>query len=160
MDPRADIELLREYTTNAVEEAFAELVTRVGTGTDWQAISRGGWFYQTLLKKDGSLWAMQLRNVTIGSPPEPLQLTRVDVGKDLMAFGAGQGHDAFGVALTREGEVWTWGKVLGEHTPDHPNLQSLAKLIGWSTHRFESKPVTRDNPWLLPDLDPSDPSTE
>ena len=28
MDPRADIELLREYTTNGVEEAFAELVKR------------------------------------------------------------------------------------------------------------------------------------
>src|SRR5437867_10665381 len=98
--------------------------------------------------------------LTIGSQTEPLQVTRVAVGKNLMAFGAGQGHDAFGVALTREGEVWTWGKVLGEHTPGHPNLQSLARLIGWKTHRFESKPVTRDKPWLLPNLDPSDSSME
>ena len=55
-----------------------------------------------------------------------------------------------GVALTRDGEVWTWGKILGEYTVAHTNLQALANTLGWKTDRFESKPVMRDEPWLLP----------
>ena len=58
-----------------------------------------------------------------------------------------------GVALTRDGEVWTWGDVLGEHTPAHPKLESLATGIGWKTDRFQSKLVRRDKPWQLPNME-------
>lgn len=34
----------------------------------------------------------------------------------------------------------------------HPILRSLAKRFGWEPGRFESKPVMRDEPWVLPNM--------
>jgi len=129
---------------------------RVGTDSDWKAISSfGGWNYEVLMKKDGSLWGLQAPSLAPVSAPKPLRVTRLDLQKDFVAF-AGAGRIPIGAVLTRDGEVWTWGKVLGQHTPERKSLQQLAKLarrvhlnVDWG----ESKFVMRDKPWRLPNLD-------
>ncbi len=123
---------------------------RVGADSDWQAITRSGWHYQLLLKRDGSLWSMK---VITGNPgATKLETARIGWGKKLAAF-AGSGRFPIGVVLTRDGEVWTWGRVLGQSTPASTNLESFAKAIGWKTDRFESKPVMRSKPWQLPNTE-------
>jgi hypothetical protein len=70
--------------------------------------------YLLLRKIDGSLWCFR--------PPDfgkLAQLKRITLQKDIVAFGAGSG---LGAALTRDGEVWTWGKVIGEHLDLSPNF--------------------------------------
>jgi len=49
----------------------------------------------------------------------------------------------------------TWGKVLGQHTPERKSLQQLARLarrwhlnVEWGESEF----VMRDKPWRLPNL--------
>jgi len=133
---------------------------QVGTNVDWRAISAFGWFYQLLLKKDGALWSLWAET---GSSPKPLRVTRVNLTNDIVAFDSvGRGHPV-GVVLTRDGEVWTWGRVLAEHTPAYPSLQAIAKLaqrlhlgVDWGN----SRPVTRQDPWQINKLDPEPPTTK
>ncbi len=94
---------------------------------DWQSIAaQPGGFYHILKKKDGSFWALDAaehRTIKPDSKYAPLKVKKIDLQKDVVAFAAG--GDDQGIMLTRDGEVWTWGKVLGEHStkdfvgPDH-----------------------------------------
>ena len=97
-------------------------------------------FYQLLKKRDGSLWALDAYEHRLGEKARnsPVTFPKIELKKDIVAFGA---TGITGVALTRDGEVWTWGKVLGE--PD-------------ATGDFEG--VRRDIPWQLPNIDPNVPS--
>lgn len=92
---------------------------QVGTDSDWASCASSPFgFYQLLRKKDGSLWAMDAsdhRYVKPASEYKPVKFVKIDLNKDIVAYIAG--GDNIGVALTRDGEVWTWGKVLGEHSP-------------------------------------------
>ena len=99
--------------------------TRVGTNTDWLSIPAcGAWWCLGLTKKDGSLWLMDASDGQPNGPRppyKPVQFRRVELPKDVVAYAAGAAHAAapgihapIGVALTREGEVWTWGMVLGD----------------------------------------------
>ena len=102
-------------------------LTEIGTDNDWQACSCSGSHYLLLMKKNGSLWSMR--------PPDsgqPAQLKRINLQKDIVAIGGGSG---LGVSLTRDGEVWTWGKVIGEHLELSPKFTVL------------------DNPWQLSNLE-------
>jgi alpha-tubulin suppressor-like RCC1 family protein len=133
--------------------------TRVGTNADWQAISPNGWLYQVLLKKDGSLWALHASYPKPGTNLIVPQLTRLNLKKGFVAF-AGGGTRAFGVILTPDGEVWTWGKVLGKDIPESPMFRYFAKLLRHVSIRVdwgEAKPTMRDKPWQLP-VCPSDPA--
>ncbi len=70
--------------------------------------------------------------------------------KDVVAFGGG--HHGFGAALTRQGEVWTWGEALGRHTGGIAVLQfvsGLLKRVGVQTHWGEPRPVTFKEPERL-----------
>ena len=67
--------------------------------------------------------------------------------------------DSTGVVLTRDGEVWTWGKAFGEYTPVSRVLASLSRWVHFPKEsRLEN--VMRAKPWQLPNVDPRDPSTK
>jgi RNA polymerase sigma factor (sigma-70 family) len=116
---------------------------QVGTDSDWQSCaSQPGGFYQLLMKKDGSLWAMDASDHRIVKPwseYKPIKFVKIDLNKDIVAFVAG--GDNMGVALTRDGEVWAWGNVIGEHSsnafrgPNHIHISPKYKII--------------DKPWQL-----------
>jgi alpha-tubulin suppressor-like RCC1 family protein len=93
---------------------------QVGQETDWQSCSGGaGGFYQLLMKKDGSLWALDASEHRIIKPAseyKPVKLQKIAFKKDVAAYAAGM--DNIGIVLTRDGEVWTWGSVIGELTPE------------------------------------------
>jgi RNA polymerase sigma factor (sigma-70 family) len=143
--------------TGVTDHALDASPKRVGNDHDWQAISPLGSNYRLLVKKDGSLWGMQSE---AGFVPIPLRLTRIDFNKSWVAYN-GNGRFPMGVVLTSDGEVWTWGRVLGEHTPEHSSLQYLAQAarrlhlrVDWGA----SQPVIRARPWILPVSD--NPSSE
>ena len=144
--------------TDPHDETLDTTPVRVGTNTDWQAGSFSGAFYHVLRKKDGSLWSLDASEHRVRKPASsyrPLEFRRIDLHKDLVAFGAM--GDSTGVALTRDGEVWTWGVALGEYTPVSQALASLSRWVHLSKEpRLEN--VMRAKPWQLPNVDPSDPS--
>jgi alpha-tubulin suppressor-like RCC1 family protein len=121
---------------NGLDGSFAKLTPiQVGTESDWQSFSSSpGCFYHILRKKDGSLWALDAsEHRTIKSPSsyKPVPLRKIDFNKDIAAYAAG--GDNIGIVLTRDGEVWTWGNVLGEHPPSdyfgtHPHEVKYPKL--------------------------------
>jgi alpha-tubulin suppressor-like RCC1 family protein len=100
---------------------------QVGTDSDWQSCASAGSFYALLMKKDGSLWAMDASDHRIIKPDseyKPIVFRKIDVPKDIVSYVAG--GDNIGVVLTRDGEVWTWGNVMGQHSPEDyvgPNHQ-------------------------------------
>ena len=112
----------------------------IGTENDWRAVSDSEYFYHVLMKKDGALWAMDASDYTLLNKTnhEPVQFRRLDLRNEVVAFGAA-GRGMMGVALTRDGEVWTWGTVLG-----------VATAEGAERPR-------RATPWQLPNLDPDAP---
>jgi RNA polymerase sigma factor (sigma-70 family) len=125
------------YTGVAVQ-VLNPTPAQVGTENNWQAISGAEYFYHVLMKKDGSLWAMDASDYRIAKTDhEAVQLKRIDLRKDFATFGTTGGK--MGVALTRDGEVWTWGTVLGL-----PSEQDVER-------------VRRDTPWLLPNAVPDFP---
>ena len=91
---------------------------QVGAEKDWRSCaSSPGGFYLLLMKRDGSLWALDASEHRMVKPDaqyQPVKLRKIDLNKDIVSFGAG--GDSIGVALTRDGEVWTWGEVTGEHS--------------------------------------------
>lgn len=118
--------------TGAPIKLLNPMPLQVGTERDWKAISDSEYFYHVLMKTDGSLWSMDASDHALVNKREPVRLKRVPLKKDFVAFGVvGRG----GVALTRDGEVWTWGTVLGIPTPENAE-----------------RPI-RDAPWLLPNQD-------
>lgn len=131
--------------TNATS---CEVPVRVGTNNDWQAISADGCRYQILSKKDGSLWALSAASDDSARP----LLKPLNFGKEVVAFGGFSSRWPVGVLVMSDGEVRTWGRVLGESTPANPFLQMLAKLVGRFGYRVdwgESKPVIRKEVWRL-----------
>jgi alpha-tubulin suppressor-like RCC1 family protein len=120
---------------------------QVGNETDWQScISTPGGFYHILKKKGGSLWALDASDHRLVKPDseyKPVKLQKIDLNKDVVAIGGG--GDGFGVVLTRDGEVWTWGRVIGEHSP---------KDFWASNHKWlipESETI--DKPWEVSNAD-------
>lgn len=122
---------------------------RVGNESDWKACASTEYFYHLLTKKDGSLWALDASDHSKGlKKPKPAEFRKINLRKDIVAFGT-TGRDGMGVALTRDGEVWTWGAVLGEYKPVRPNAKDIVY-----------EPVLRQEPWLLPNIPPSQPSLQ
>ncbi|HLP77963.1 MAG TPA: hypothetical protein VK327_13720 [Candidatus Paceibacterota bacterium] len=124
----------------------SEIPGRIGMESDWEScIASSGGTSLLLKKKDGSFWTLQ-SNAT--GPT----LTRVELPKDVVAFGAGGG--AFAVA-TKSGEVWTWGMVLGQPTTRFRIQRTLIEWswrLGWKKlPRGVIRPETifRPQPWQL-----------
>jgi alpha-tubulin suppressor-like RCC1 family protein len=146
--------------------------TRVGTNSDWQFVSCAEWardIYVVLWKKDGSLWSLQ----SLYANATNLQPTQINLRKNWVAVAGGGGgnigsigmHDGVcsGVAITRDGEVWAWGRALGEFTPAHPLLQAFAALanklranVRWGKPR----PIMREQPWPLRNVDTNEISAK
>jgi len=116
---------------------------QVGTENDWESCaSTSGGFYHLLKKTNGSLWALDAsehRKVKPASEYKPVQLREINLRKDIVAFAAG--GDNIGVVLTRDGEVWTWGNVLGRHSPKD----------FWTPNGKPAYPTYKsiDEPWQL-----------
>lgn len=133
----------RFYTQTPDTEATLE-PRQVGRETDWQSCaSAAGWHYQLLRKKDGSLWAMDAADhhfVKPDSEYQPVKFTRITWSKDIAAYTAGE--DNLGVIMTANGEVWTWGRVIGELSPNDysgvndPNSRIIKKP--WQLSNFDS----------------------
>ena len=136
--------------TDAPQSACAT-PTQVGTSTDWLLVSSSdGGRHHFLRKRDGSFWVMQAPDFGTVS------FKRVHFPKEVVAFDSGGG--AFAV-LTRDGEVWTCGTVLGEQTTNdriwdffERNLYKVGIKNLW--HRPAT--ITRDEPWQLRNVDPKD----
>jgi alpha-tubulin suppressor-like RCC1 family protein len=120
---------------------------RVGKDDDWQAMSSPpGCLYMLLRKKDGSLWtldASEHRRVKQDNEYKPLAFRKLDFSKDIAAFAAG--GDNMGIILTGEGEVWTWGRVIGEHSPKD--------FWGPKNQRLDPKYRNIGKPWRVANID-------
>lgn len=81
---------------------------------------------------------------------DPRRLRRIELQNDIVAFGTGR-HGA-GVALTADGQVWTWGEAMGRATRPIPPLQLLSKSlnrIGLNAQWGDPHPVTLKRPTPL-----------
>jgi alpha-tubulin suppressor-like RCC1 family protein len=117
-----------------------------------------------LMRQDGSLWALDdvldQRGKRLGNPAwkmQPVPLRRIALQKDIVAFSGGRHH--LGVAVTGEGEVWTWGWALGQRSPATAIVQALSQLLNragvrnnWGQGRTDH--VVHPEPWQLPNLPP------
>jgi alpha-tubulin suppressor-like RCC1 family protein len=135
------------FYTQAPDTSLNAVPQQVGTEDDWQSCaSLPGGLYHILKKKDGSFWALDAsehRRVKPATAYKPVKLRKLSLPKDIVAFTAG--GDNIGVILTRDGEVWTWGRVIGELSPKDywgPNGKPLYP---------ESKVI--DKPWQLLNID-------
>jgi alpha-tubulin suppressor-like RCC1 family protein len=150
--------------TSTQDQTLNTTPTQVGTNSDWRAIPAcGGWWCQGLTKKDGSLWLMDMSDSKPNgprSPYKPVRFRRVELQKDVVAYAAGAAHAAapgvhapIGVALTRDGEVWTWGLVLGDPRGLGDRLRyqavTLAQHFGYKGGPPDAAPVIRPTPWRL-----------
>jgi len=116
------------------------------------------------MKQDGSLWALDdvldQRGQRIGNPAWTMQSVpprRIALPKDIVAFVGGS--QRLGVALTRDGEVWTWGRSLGQRTVMAAAVQSLSRLLNRLGIRNQwgqdaSSRVIHPDPWQLPNVPP------
>jgi len=114
---------------------------QIGSDNNWQACFCSGSHYLVLKKKDGSLWRVDSIDTA-----KPALWKRVDIQKEFIAIGSGSG---LGAALTRDGEVWTWGKAIGE---------SVTKFSGSGRNVQIVEPTYTviDKPWQLSNVDSAD----
>ena len=127
---------LANVYTGATDPNAIRTPVQVGTANDWLACSSSGAFYHIFKKQDGSLWALDASEHHIVKPDSayhPIKLQKLNFNHTPAAFVAG-GND-IGVILTPDGEFWTWGTVIGEHTqkdyfgPNGQNLDPKMKVI-------------------------------
>jgi hypothetical protein len=155
--------------TDTHDPALDSRPTRIGTNSDWRSIPACGlWWRQGLTRKDGSLWLMDASDYDANWPPnhaKALRFRRFELPKDVVAYTAGDAHGAamgvhapIGVALTRDGEVWTWGLMLGDPRGLGNRLAyravRLANRFGYKGEPPYAAPVIRQTPWRLPHLEP------
>jgi alpha-tubulin suppressor-like RCC1 family protein len=148
--------------TNPVQNTIP---TRLGTDSDWRSISASaGWWCQGLTKRDGSLWLLDASDMDANGPRRPnpqIRFRRARFQQPYVAYAGGAAHAAppgvhgtLGVVLTADGEVWTWGMVLGEPLSLKGEAQALlASLIRVFNRKIpEPAPpaVFHARPWQLP----------
>jgi alpha-tubulin suppressor-like RCC1 family protein len=82
--------------------------TRIGTATNWQAVSTGI-FHSLALKKDGTIWAWGYNNAgQIGDGTFDDRFTPTQIGTDNDWQAIETGH-YFCLALKKDGTLWAWG---------------------------------------------------
>jgi alpha-tubulin suppressor-like RCC1 family protein len=146
--------------TGASDTAQDAIPTRVGTNSDWRSIcATTGWWCNGLIKKDGSLWFMDASEGKPNGPRtpyQPVQFRRIEFQKDYVAYAAGAVHAAapgvhgpIGVVLTRNGEVWTWGMVLGDPLTLKNRSEALWNYLHFKIPSPDPPPVFREKPWQV-----------
>ncbi|MDB6026186.1 MAG: regulator of chromosome condensation [Verrucomicrobiales bacterium] len=139
--------LKANFYTKAADESSNATPMQVGTENDWKSCaSSPSCFYHILQKTDGSLWALDAsehRTVKEAKQYKPITLRKIDLHKDIAAFTAG--GDNIGMVMTPDGEVWTWGRVVGEFAPKDYMSNKGEQLFP------KSKDI--DKPWQLSNLD-------
>jgi len=135
--------------TGSSDKTISLTPQQIGTDTDWQSISSAGGFYHLLRKKDGALWvldASEHRRIKPDSDYKPIAPKKIDFTADIAAYAAS--GDNIGVILTRDGEVWTWGNVLGEYAQ-----KDFFKKIGNRYKGLDPKYRKIDHPWRVANID-------
>jgi len=157
--------------TDSQNPALDATPMRVGTNSDWASIPACGlWWRQGLTKKDGSLWLMDASEFDLNGPPRAdkrVHFRRTKLQRAVVAYTAGDAHAAMGVhapigvALTRDGEVWTWGLILGDPRSLGNRLEywavEFARRFGYKGGPLDAGPVIRQRPWQLPIVGPGTP---
>ena len=141
--------LMANFYTQTSDAGMNATPMQVGTETDWLSCASSGGFYHILRKKDGSLWALDASEhsrVKPDSEYKPIPLRKINLQKDVVAFTAGGSN--IGVILTRDGEVWTWGRVVGLLTPKD--------YLGPNGKPAMPKSKNIDKPWQLLNIDSTD----
>ena len=150
--------------TGATNTALNATPRQVGTNHDWKVCAPFWNSCTLLMKNDGSLWALDdaldQRGKRLGNAAwqmQPVLLRRIPLEKDIVAFCGGRHR--LGVAVTREGEVWTWGWALGQETQWTTLVKDIAKLLrrmGIRTTLGQGRPtaVVHPEPWQLPNVSP------
>lgn len=145
--------------TGATDPALNARPRQVGTNTDWRACSPFANSCLLLMKKDGALWALDdfldQRSKRLGNPAwkmQPVQPRRIGIPGEVVAFAGGRHR--LGVAVTRNGEVWTWGWAMGHRSPGQAFVEGLSRALNsagirnrWAQGQWD--PVMRDKPWRL-----------
>jgi len=134
------------FYTGATDSNSIRTPMQIGTENDWQSCASSGGFYAILKKKDGSLWALDAsehRYVKPAAQYQPIKLRPIKLTKEVAAYAAG--GDNLGVVLTPEGEVWTWGDVIGEHTAKDYN--------GPNRRQPFPKIKVIPDPWQVPNVE-------
>ena len=141
--------------TGALPTSFA-IPKRIGTNTDWISVSASR-YGQLLRRSDGSFCFMTVTNLNPGS------VTFQDLNLPAIAVAADTGGGAV-AAVTRDGEVWGWGAILGKQTSKDRLLQSIARLgarVSWLRDLGDhSEKIHRNEPWILRNTAPDDPSAK
>jgi alpha-tubulin suppressor-like RCC1 family protein len=149
--------------TGAHDPAMNATPRQVGTNHDWRACAPFWNSCTLLMKRDGSLWALDdaldQRGKRLGNPAWAMQhvpLRRIALDKDIVAFAGGR--KKLGVAVTRDGELWTWGWALGQESRPEAFGRALIRMlnragIGTRWRLGSPTPVTHPEPWLLPNVD-------
>jgi len=155
--------------TDSQDPTLDTTPTRVGANSDWRGISACGlWRCLGLIKQDGSLWLMDASDTLRHGPRppyKPVPFRRVELQKEVVAYTAGAAHAAapgihvpIWVALTRDGEVWTWGLMLGDPRSLGSKLECgairIANHFGYKGKPPDAAPVIRQTPWRLPHVEP------
>jgi len=130
-----------------------ETPTQVGHETDWQSIrSSSGGGYDLLRKRDGTFWIMDASH-----EDRPVKFSKVGLPPNIVAWDAGGGAVA---AITRDGEVWTCGTVLGQHGTMYRFVgfaENLCWRVGWKVRwTYPPTRIVRAQPWRLRNFDPND----
>ncbi len=148
--------------TGAPDPKWNGTPREVGTNHDWRACAPFWNSCTLLMKHDGSLWALDdvldQRGKRLGNPAwkmQPVPLRRIILQKDIVAFAGGRNR--LGIALTRDGEVWTWGWALGQQSPTSAFVQAVSRLLNRTGLRNnwgqgQPDPVIHPEPWQLPNV--------
>ena len=82
---------------------------------------------------------------------------KVDLPPNVVAWDAGGGAIA---AITQDGQVWTYGTILGQHGPKYRLLQKAEELcwrVGWKVQWDYDRPrIVQEQPRQLRNVDPKD----